>query len=149
MRLFKVITFLLKSGEVYIYARFWCPPAYIEDIQFFGMNMSIILSSKAKKIYILWVDYDWWSHQWNIHFFASGDEINVIFKMTKNWISFLFYIQFWSITDCFALWCHIWSYMTTYMIANDVIFMITLCNVPTFQELELRKWKFQQTPTIS
>ena len=49
MRLFKVINFLLKSGEVYIYARFSCPPAYIEDIQFFGMNMSIILWSKAKK----------------------------------------------------------------------------------------------------
>ena len=54
--------------------------------------------------------HEWRSHEWNIHFLASRDEINGIF-IPKIWIFFLLYTIL-SVTDFFAV--------------NDVIHVRTL-----------------------
>ena len=57
--------------------------------------------------------HEWRSHQWNIHFLASRDEINCI-SIPKIWIFFLLYTIL-SVTDFCAL--------------NDVIHVCTLCQI--------------------
>ena len=58
-----------------------------KKIQFFVMNMPFISSREARKC----IFHSWLRHSWNMHFFASLDEINGIF-IPKNWISSIYYM---------------------------------------------------------
>ena len=56
--------------------------------------------------------HEWRSHEWNIHFLASRDEINGIF-IPKNLIFFLLYTIL-SVTDFCSKWRHTCSHIASY-----------------------------------
>ena len=56
--------------------------------------------------------HEWRSHEWNIHFLASRDEINGIF-IPKIWIFFLLYTIL-SVTDFCTKWRHTRSHITSF-----------------------------------
>ena len=70
---------------------------YMEDIQSFGMNMTLISSSEAKYSFSP----------------TSQDEIDGTF-MTKIWILFFFIIYILSATDFCTIWRHTQSHITSY-----------------------------------
>ena len=74
---------------------------YIEDIQFFGMNMPFFFIEWSEKC----IFHEWRSHEWNIHFLASRDEIDGIF-IPKIWIFFLLYTIF----KCNRFFCSKWRH---------------------------------------
>ena len=59
-----------------------------------------------------YIFHEWRSHEWNIHFLASRDELNGIF-IPKNWIFFLLYTLL-SVTDFCTKWRHTRSHITSF-----------------------------------
>ena len=71
------------------------------------MNMPFIIEWSEKCKF-----REWRSHEWNIHFLASRDEINGI-CIPKNWIFFSLYIIL-GVTDVCTKWRHTRSHITSY-----------------------------------
>ena len=114
--------------QLFIFSRLWNTAflkyaLYLINIFLYFITLYIINRGYSKfwneyAIYFIeWSEkcifHEWRSHEWNIHFLASRDELNGIF-MTKIWIFFLLY-AISSVPDFFySKWRHTRSHIASY-----------------------------------